>query len=135
MERNTKRILQEASVIGRVFPYEILTRITDLKDDIDKSLKGLERLDFIRARTIQPDIEYIFKHALTQEVVYSGLLKKERQILHERIGLVMEQLFNDRLPEFYETIANHYKQGQSHVKACGLPHKASLKRLSSIVRS
>ena len=117
LERKTKRILQEASVIGRVFLYEILTRITDLKDDIDKSLKGLERLDFIRARTIQPDIEYIFKHALTQEVVYSGLLKKERQILHERIGLVMEQLFNDRLPEFYESIAFHFTRGKSSQKA------------------
>ena len=84
LERETKRILQEASVIGRAFLYEILTRITDLKDVVDKSLNGLERLDFIRARTIEPDLEYIFKHALTQEVVYNGLLKKERQALHER---------------------------------------------------
>jgi len=117
LERETKRILQEASVIGRAFLYEILTRITDLKDVVDKSLSGLERLDFIRARTIQPDLEYIFKHALTQEVVYNGLLKKERQALHERIGLVMEQLFHDRLPEFYETLAYHYKQGHSPFKA------------------
>ena len=84
---------------------------------MDKSLNGLERLDFIRARTLQPDLEYIFKHALTQEVVYNGLLKKERQALHERIGLVMEQLFHDRLPEFYETLAYHYRQGQSLLKA------------------
>jgi class 3 adenylate cyclase/tetratricopeptide (TPR) repeat protein len=127
LEWETKRILQEASVIGRAFLYEILTRITDLKDVVDKSLNGLERLDFIRARTIQPDLEYIFKHALTQEVVYNGLLKKERQSLHERIGLVMEQLFHDRLSEFYETLAYHYKQGQSLLKAVGYLIKAGEK--------
>jgi tetratricopeptide (TPR) repeat protein len=77
----------------------------------------LERLDFIRARTLQPDLEYIFKHALTQEVVYNGLLKKDRQALHERIGQVIEKLFYDRLPEFYEILAYHYTQGQSILKA------------------
>jgi class 3 adenylate cyclase len=74
LERDMKRIIQEASVIGRAFLYEILRRATALKDVIDKSLSGLERLELIRTRTLQPDLEYIFKHALTQEVVYNGLL-------------------------------------------------------------
>jgi len=117
LEKESKRVLQEASVIGRTFFYEILNHISELKDQIDKNLRNLERLDLIRAKTLQPDLEYIFKHALTQEVVYSGLLKKERQLIHERIGLVMEQLFHDRLPEFYETLAYHFQQGQAVIKA------------------
>jgi tetratricopeptide (TPR) repeat protein len=59
----------------------------------------------------------MFKHALTQEVVYNGLLKKERKEIHERIGLVMEELFQDRLPEFYETLAYHFRKGRSIHKA------------------
>jgi len=58
------------------FLYEILNRITELKENIDRSLMGLERLDLIRTRSLQPDLEYIFKHALTQEVVYNGLSRK-----------------------------------------------------------
>jgi tetratricopeptide (TPR) repeat protein len=50
-------------------------------------------------------------------VVYNSLLKKERQAAHERIALVMEQLFPDRLPEFCETLAFHFKQGRSLLKA------------------
>jgi class 3 adenylate cyclase/tetratricopeptide (TPR) repeat protein len=130
LERDMKRIIQEASVIGRAFLYEILKRVTALKDVIDKSLSGLERLELIRTRTIQPDLEYVFKHALTQEVVYSGLLKKERQALHERIGIIMEQLFRDRLPEFYETLAFHYKQGQSTSKAVDYLIKCGEKNLN-----
>jgi tetratricopeptide (TPR) repeat protein len=59
----------------------------------------------------------VFKHALTQEVAYNGLLKKERQAIHERIAFVMEELFQDRLPEFYETLAFHFTLGQSLDKA------------------
>jgi tetratricopeptide (TPR) repeat protein len=117
LEREAKRILQEASVIGRAFLYEILKKTTELKDQMDRCLSILERLDLIRAQSLEPDLEYVFKHAMTQEVVYNGLLKKERQEIHERIGLVMEQLFQDRLSEFSETLAFHFAQGQSIRKA------------------
>jgi class 3 adenylate cyclase/tetratricopeptide (TPR) repeat protein len=117
LDKETKRVLQEASVIGRAFFYEILKRITALKHDIDGFLRDLEQLDIIRTRSLQPDLEYMFKHNLTQEVVYNSLLKKERQAAHERIALVMEQLFPDRLPEFCETLAFHFKQGRSTLKA------------------
>ena len=130
LEKEAKRILQEASVIGRVFLYDILKRITVIQDRVDKCLIGLERLDLIRTRSLHPDLEYIFKHALTQEVVYNGLLRKERQEIHERIGLVMEQLFCDRLPEFYETLAFHFSQGQSAGKAVKYLMKAGSKSFS-----
>jgi class 3 adenylate cyclase/tetratricopeptide (TPR) repeat protein len=117
LDKETKRILQEASVIGRAFLYEILKKITEPKNFIDRGLSTLERLDFIRARSLQPELEYMFKHQLTQEVVYNGLLKKERQEIHEQIGLVMEQLFQERLPEFYETLAFHFSRSRSGHKA------------------
>jgi class 3 adenylate cyclase/tetratricopeptide (TPR) repeat protein len=130
LEKESKRILQEASVIGRAFLYEILKMITDNKEQIDRCLNGLERLDLIRTRSLQPDLEYVFKHVLTQEAVYNGLLKKERQEIHERIGLVMEQLFRDRLAEFYETLAFHFKQGLSIRKAVAYLMKAGSKSYS-----
>jgi class 3 adenylate cyclase/tetratricopeptide (TPR) repeat protein len=130
LDRETKRILQEASVIGRAFLYEILKKVTEIHEPIDRFLSGLERLDLIRARSLDPELEYIFKHALTQEVVYNGLLKKERQEIHERIGLVMEHLFQDRLAEFYETLAFHFKHGRSVVKAVDYLMKAGEKSLS-----
>jgi predicted ATPase len=109
--------LQEASVIGRAFLFEILIKITDLEEHIEPGLSHLERLDLIRTRSLQPDLEYMFKHALTQEVVYNGLLKKERRQIHEQIARVMENLFQDRLSEFYETLAFHFLRGQSVTKA------------------
>jgi predicted ATPase len=117
LERETKRILQEASVIGRAFFYEVLKRVTALTTDVDKCLSGLESLDLIRMRNRKPDLEYIFKHALTQEVAYSGLLKKDRQEIHEKIGCVIEKLFQNHLSEVYETLSFHFKNGHSTDKA------------------
>jgi class 3 adenylate cyclase/tetratricopeptide (TPR) repeat protein len=130
LENQTRRILQEASVIGRTFLYEILKRITELNQDIDLCLRGLEQLDLIRTRSLQPDLEYMFKHALTQEVVYNGLLKKDRREIHERIGVVMEHLFQDRLPEFYETLAFHFTQSESLHKAVYYLMKSGEKSLT-----
>ncbi len=130
LEKETKRILQEASVIGRTFLYEILKMISELDKLIDRGLWTLERLDFIRTRSLQPELEYMFKHPLTQEVVYNGLLKKERQEIHEQIGLVMEQLFQQRLPEFYETLAFHFKQGRSLHRAVDYLIKSGEKSLN-----
>jgi class 3 adenylate cyclase/tetratricopeptide (TPR) repeat protein len=130
LEKETKRILQEASVTGRAFLYEILLKITELEDRIDRRLSSLERLDLIRTRSFQPDLEYMFKHALTQEVVYNGLLKKERQEIHEQIARVMESVFSDRLPEFYETLAFHFARGQSVVKAVDYLVKSGEKSLA-----
>jgi class 3 adenylate cyclase/tetratricopeptide (TPR) repeat protein len=129
LEKNTKHVLQEASVIGRAFLYQILENITKLTEHIERCLTSLERFDLIRKWSLQPDLEYIFKHALTQEVVYSSLLRKERKDIHERIGLVMEKLFHDRCSEFYETLAFHFKQGRSLLKAVDYLMKSGAKSL------
>jgi tetratricopeptide (TPR) repeat protein len=72
----------------------------------------------------------MFKHPLTQEVVYNGLLKKERQDIHEQIARVMEHLFEGRLSEFYETLAYHFSLGRSANKAVEYLVKAGEKSLA-----
>jgi class 3 adenylate cyclase/tetratricopeptide (TPR) repeat protein len=141
LEADSRRILQEASVIGRSFYYEIINKVSETKKEINTCLEILEDLDLIKSLTSNTtdrketniDLEYIFKHALTQEVVYSGLLKVHRKIIHEKIGIVIEQIFHDRLPEFYETLAHHFLEGNSTLKAVDYLIKSgdkSLKRYS-----
>ncbi|MBW1787271.1 MAG: AAA family ATPase [Deltaproteobacteria bacterium] len=130
LESESKRILQEASVIGRSFLYDVLRKVTDISDKCDMCLSALERMDMIKARSLQPELEYVFNHALTQEVVYNGLLMKEREEIHGRIAGVMEDIFSDRLPEFYETLAFHYRRSPSKVKAVEYLVKAGKKCLA-----
>ena len=129
LEAEMKRILQEASVIGRYFYYEILSHISSYGESLWQYLSGLETLDLIKARSYRPAVEYIFKHALTQEVVYNGLVKDNRRRIHERVGQVMEKLFTDRLPEYYEVLAYHFQRGQSIDKAIDYLVKSGQKSL------
>ena len=129
LDKNNKRVLQEASVIGRAFLIKILKQVTKIKDSIDDYLFNLEQLDLIRVRAFDPDIEYIFKHALTQEVVYNGLLKNQRQEIHERIGVSLEVLFRHRLSELHEILAYHFSRSNNYEKAIGYLVKAGEKSL------
>jgi class 3 adenylate cyclase/tetratricopeptide (TPR) repeat protein len=108
LDEAAKHLLQEASVIGRTVPYEALKHITRHVDTLDQLLESLEDLALLR-RTSQPELKYVFKHALIQDVVYNSLLKKDRQAMHRRIGLRIEEMMVDRLPEFYEALAFHFR--------------------------
>jgi tetratricopeptide (TPR) repeat protein len=74
-----------------------------------------------------PELEYIFKHALTQQVAYSSLLLKKRKEVHESIGRAIESLYPNRLEEFYDALAFHFKNGASTDKAIYYLTKAAEK--------
>ena len=117
IEDNLKRIMQVASVIGREFAYRILQSIAGTSEDLKASLLNLQGLEFIYEKQLFPELEYIFKHALTQEVAYHSLLLKRRKEIHERIGQTIEQLYSERLEEYYELLAYHYMRSDNKQKA------------------
>jgi class 3 adenylate cyclase/tetratricopeptide (TPR) repeat protein len=117
LEPEDRRILQEAAVIGRAFLYDILKRISVHGDLVDASLYRLERAGLIRPRALYPEMEFIFKHALIQEVSYRSLLRRERQRVHERIGRTIERIYQSRLSEFDETLAIHFQKSLATDKA------------------
>jgi class 3 adenylate cyclase/tetratricopeptide (TPR) repeat protein len=117
VEESLKRIMQEASVIGREFAYRLLATITGMREELKSSLVDLQGLEFIYEKQIFPELEYTFKHALTQEVAYSGLLLKRRKEIHEKIGRAIEQLYAERLEEYYELLAYHYVRSDNTAKA------------------
>ena len=117
LEDNLKRTMQVASVIGRDFAFRILRIITGMREELKSYLINLQGLEFIYEKRLFPELEYIFKHALTQEVAYNSLLMKRRKELHERIGQAIEKIYPERLEEFYEMLAYHYYMGQDWAKA------------------
>ena len=116
LDETRRRVLRHAAVVGREFLYSIVAQVTDA-GELSRCLGDLQTVDLIRARRLTPELEYIFKHALTQDVAYDGLLKTERQLLHARTARAMELVLADRLPEFVETLAYHYQRA-------GVPDKA-----------
>ena len=109
--------MQVASVIGREFAFRILQSITGMKEDLKTALLNLQGLEFIYEKQLFPELEYIFKHALTQEVAYNSLLVKRRKEIHEKIGDVIGELYSERLEEYFEVLAYHYERSGNKEKA------------------
>jgi len=113
----TKQILQEASVIGRVFCEDILAAATVISQNPEPYLQVLRDLGILIVETTHPDKMYSFRHAIFQETIYKSLLKKNRRDIHERVGLALEKFFQDRSLEAWETLAFHFQRGHSVDKA------------------
>jgi class 3 adenylate cyclase len=118
LDESLKRIMHVASVIGREFAFRILQSIMEMKEELKSHLLNLQGLEFIYEKRLFPELEYIFKHALTQEVAYNSLLLKRRKEIHEKIGRTIEEIYPDRLEEFYEMLAYHYSKSDNLDKAC-----------------
>ena len=93
-----KRLLQIAAVIGKDVPFSLLQAIAELPDEaLRRGLDHLQAAEFLYEIGLYPDLEYSFKHALTHEVTYGGLLQERRRELHARIVEAIEMLHRDRL--------------------------------------
>src|SRR5262249_5363356 len=91
-----KRLLQTASVVGKDWPFVLLKAIAAEPEElVRQSLARLQAAEFVYEARLFPELEYTFKHALTHEVTYGGLLQERRSALHARIVEAMEKLHSD----------------------------------------
>ena len=112
-----KHTLQTAAVIGRVFQRPVLAYVLERErasECLDDCLDDLQRRELIRHRL---ELEYIFKHAVTQDVTYDSLLMAKRKELHLVTAEAIESLFRDQLEELAPAIAYHYVRAESTAKA------------------
>ena len=80
-----KALLQQLAVIGREFPLSLVRHvIPQPEDELYRLLSSLQRKEFLYEQPAFPEVEYIFKHALTQEVAYGTVLQEQRKALHEQ---------------------------------------------------
>ena len=86
-------------------------------DDLERMLADLQMAEFIYEQPATGDIEYIFKHALTQEVAYNSLLIERRKQLHERAGVALESMFSGQLEDHLDELAHHYGRSGNLDKA------------------
>ena len=118
LPERAKEVLQTGSVIEREFSYELIRRIMSLQEQqLLSDLSVLKDSELLYERGIYPQSTYIFKHALTREVVYDSILAKREKKLHEEIGNAIEELHKDNLTEHYGVLAEHFFVSESYAKA------------------
>jgi class 3 adenylate cyclase/tetratricopeptide (TPR) repeat protein len=113
-----KDLLQTLAVLGREFALDLVRRVTvKPADELESMLWRLQAGEFIYEQPGAGDVEYTFKHALTQEVAYNALLGGRRKLLHERAGAALESMLAGRPDDSLPELARHYARSDNVSKA------------------
>jgi class 3 adenylate cyclase len=113
-----KRLLQEAAVVGHDAPFTLLHAICGLAEDkLRGLLDNLQAAEFLYTTQLFPELQYTFRHSLTHDVTYSGMLYERRRDIHARVVDVVEKLYADRMGEQVERLAYHAVRGERQEKA------------------
>jgi class 3 adenylate cyclase/tetratricopeptide (TPR) repeat protein len=122
-----KALLQTLAVVGKDFTFgEVEAVLADSHSELRQRLADLQAAEFIYEQPTAGDIEYTFKHALTQEVAYNSILSERRKHLHERTAQAIESLFAASLSDRYDELARHYERSGSSLKAANYMRLAAL---------
>ena len=117
LPEGAKELLQAGSVIEREFGYELIKQVTGLPEqELLSQLSLLKDLELLYERGIYPQSTYIFKHALTQEVVYDSILIKRKKSYHEKIARAIEELYKDTIEHYYGMLAEHFIDSENYEK-------------------
>ncbi len=115
LDASPRRVAHGAAVIGRTFGTRVLERVTP-GEELSPALGTLEREHFV-GRVLQAELTYSFTHALVQEVAYRTQLIAHRRRTHVVVGDAYTDLFGERIDEFIDTLAFHYRRGDDDPKA------------------
>ena len=102
----------------------------ETQEGVRRQLALLQSAEFLYETRLFPDSEYTFKHALTQEVAYGGLLTDRRRAIHARIVEAIERLQGDRLAEQVERLAHHALRAELWEKALLYGRQAAAKAMA-----
>src|SRR5262249_17875308 len=91
--------------------------VSHSEEELYRVLAVLQCKEFLYEQPALPEPDYIFKHALTQEVAYGTVLQDRRKALHERTAQAIESLYRTKLEDHYSELAYHYSRSGNTQKA------------------
>ena len=117
LEEETRDLIKVAAVIGRRFFYRVLSEVASTVRNLDDRLSYLKEAQLIQERRRMQELEYLFSHALAQEVAYASILPEKRKLLHLKVAQSIEKIFAEKLHAFYGMLAYHYSRAEDLLKA------------------
>jgi DNA-binding SARP family transcriptional activator/alpha-beta hydrolase superfamily lysophospholipase len=109
-----RSLLTVAALIGREFDFALLRQACELGDEA--AAQGVEEL--VRRRVLTAVGERLgFTHERLREAAHADVPGWRRPDLHRRIAETIEALHADRLPDFWEALADHWERGEVGVRA------------------
>lgn len=98
---------------------------------LEPLLTQLTEAGLVRVAQHQPELEYLFRHALIQDAAYASLLKRDRTALHRTVGETLEALFPDQREELAPVLARHFLESGDLPRALAYFRQAGDKAASA----
>jgi class 3 adenylate cyclase/predicted ATPase len=118
LRADEKTLLQTLAVLGREFDLSLARAVAGrLENELERLIANLQLGEFVYEQPSISDLQYIFKHALTQEVAYNSILLERRKQLHEDVGRAIESLYPTSLDDHVADLAHHYSRSANQAKA------------------
>jgi DNA-binding CsgD family transcriptional regulator len=102
---DAQQLLLLAAVAGRRFDFELLANVSGRSED--ELLSLIKELMAAQLVVEESPEQFAYRHALTQQAVYSGLLGRERRAMHLRVAEAMRELRGDEDVNA-AALANHF---------------------------
>jgi adenylate cyclase len=116
LTEDQKTLLKVASVIGRLFQVAMLWgvyRPFAAEERLLRDLATLSEMDLTALDSPEPELAYLFKHVLTQEVAYETLSFATRAMLHDQIGQYIETHHPGLADQHLDLLAHHYDRSEN----------------------
>jgi class 3 adenylate cyclase/tetratricopeptide (TPR) repeat protein len=118
-----KALLQDASVIGKVFWTGALVDMANRDARaVREGLHELARKELVRpARrpSIEGETEFAFWHLLIRDVAYGQIPRAARAEKHRAAAAWIEKIAGERVADSAELLAHHYEQALDLARAAG----------------
>ncbi len=138
LNETQKITLKVASVIGRLFPAAMLWGVYPELGQVERVRQDLHRLSTLELTpldTPDPELSYLFKHIMTQQVAYESLLYATRATLHEQIGKFIEEQYGEQVEQYVYLLAHHYDHSENAPKRREFLRRAGDKARTSYANS
>jgi predicted ATPase/class 3 adenylate cyclase len=131
LHNDEKNLLQTLAVLGREFVLSLARVVAGRsEDELERLITNLQLGEFVYEQPSVSDVEYIFKHALTQEVAYNSMLVERRKQLHESVGQAIELLYPNSLEDHVAELAHHFSKSDNRAKAIEYLRRAGVQSLA-----
>ena len=125
-----KQLLEMAAVIGKRFSLRLLQAISDQEPEALRRGSPPCRPPSSSTRRRCSGRRFTFKHALTHEVAYEGMLDARRRALHAAVMDAMKRLYGERLDDHVERLAHHAVRGEQWEQAVAWCRRAAARAAS-----
>src|SRR3990170_7393741 len=113
LDEPSRQMLTQAAVIGQQFDFDTLLAVTSgAEDSLLDRVEEVIRAQLIREVRAAGEDVYEFTQPMLRQVLYDGIPRRRRRLLHRQVGDALEKLYGRKPDAYLEALAFHFAEAE-----------------------